>query len=223
MRLKKTAIALALFAATAQAQTLPQPGAPPPGAPPSATPTVPPPSGAPVAPPKMPRVPPAPAPAPADAPAPPPAPPADPLAGFGWFAQLAGACWKGEHPDGKTSDTQCFQLQFKRVIRGTIKVESTADGTAHTVFEGDSVFAVDPAAPTRVGYTQWGTTGNYTVGEMFVEGEMLRFQTRPAEGGESRVRFAWRKIDENSFRVSRERKDSGVWKEAFAVVYKRVK
>jgi hypothetical protein len=167
----------------------------------------------------MPRV----TPPPAPAPAPPPAPPADPLAGFGWFAQLAGACWKGDHPDGKTSDTQCFQLQFKRVMRGTIKVESTADGPARTVFEGDSVFAVDPEVPTRVGYTQWGTTGNYTVGEMFVEGEMLRFQTRPAEGGESRVRFAWRKVDENSFRVSRERKESGVWKEAFAVVYKRVR
>ena len=222
MRLTKTAIALLLFAASAQAQPPTPPAAPPPGAPPSATPQVPPPSGAPVAPPKMlPRVPPTPT--PADAPAPPPAAPADPLAGFGWFAQLAGACWKGEHPDGKTSDTQCFQLQFKRVIRGTIKVESTADGTARTVFEGDSVFAVDPAAPTKVSYTQWGTTGNYTVGEMFVEGEMLRFQTRPAEGGESRVRFAWRKVDENSFRVSRERKESGVWKEAFAVVYKRVR
>jgi hypothetical protein len=215
MRFTKTAIALALFAAAAQAQT-----PVPPGAPPSATPPVPPASGSPVAPPKMPRVPPAPV---ADAPAPPPAPPADPLAGFGWFAQLAGACWKGDHPDGKTSDTQCFQLQFKRVIRGTIKVESTADGTARTVFEGDSVFAVDPAAPTKVSYTQWGSTGNYTVGEMFVEGEMLRFQTRPAEGGESRVRFAWRKVDDNSFRVSRERRESGVWKEAFAVVYKRVR
>ena len=29
--------------------------------------------------------------------------PANALAGFGWFAELAGSCWKGEHPDGKTA------------------------------------------------------------------------------------------------------------------------
>lgn len=240
MRITKTlGAAVALAACCAQAQTpapptpmpTPVPPARAPGAPPRdlpPTPRAPAGTGAaevpqspalPMAPPKL-RPPPPPAEAP---PAAPPAPPVDPLAGFGWFVQLAGACWKGEHPDGKTSDVQCYELQFKRFIRGTLKVISTAEGPAKTVFEGDSIYAVDPAGKGKVSYTQWGSTGNFTIGEMNVEGEMLRFQQRLAGGGEARVRFAWRKVDENGFRVSRERKDGGVWKEVFAVVYQRVR
>jgi hypothetical protein len=49
-----------------------------------------------------------------------PSAPVGPLAGFGWFAELAGSCWKGEHPDGKTSDTQCSLAQYERLRRGSI-------------------------------------------------------------------------------------------------------
>ena len=43
-------------------------------------------------------------------------PPAHPLAGFGWFAELGGACWQGDHPGGRTSDTQCYLAQFERLM-----------------------------------------------------------------------------------------------------------
>jgi len=46
--------------------------------------------------------------------------PTAPLASFGWFAELAGSCWKGSRAEGR-SDVQCYQKQFNRFIRGSIK------------------------------------------------------------------------------------------------------
>ena len=143
------------------------------------------------------------------------------LAPLGWFATLAGSCWRGEHPDGRTSDTQCYELQFGRVMRGTIKVAVVRDGGT-SLFEGDSVFAPD-AASNRVLYTQWGSNASYGTGEMVAEGEVLRFQNRPRDGTEARVRFLWTKVDADSYRVMRERRDDSGWKEDVPVVYRRVR
>jgi hypothetical protein len=147
--------------------------------------------------------------------------PAADLAAFGWFASLAGACWKGEHPDGGSSDTQCYEAQYGRVIRGTIKVAVVREG-ATTLFEGDSVFAPDPAS-RRILYTQWGSNASYGTGEMVAEGEVLRFQNRPRDGGEASVRFLWTKIDADTYRITRERRDDSGWKEDVPVVYRRVR
>jgi hypothetical protein len=141
-----------------------------------------------------------------------------PLAAAGWFATLAGACWRGEHPSGKSSDTQCYETQYGRYIRGTIKVQ---DDKGTLLTEGDSVFAPDSKSG-RIAYSQWASNGSYGTGEMAVDGPVLRFQHRQAEGA-ARIRFTWSRLDADSFRVSRERRlDDGKWKEEFGVVYHRV-
>jgi hypothetical protein len=143
----------------------------------------------------------------------------NPLAAAGWFASLAGACWRGEHPTGKSSDTQCYETQYGRYIRGTIKVQ---DDKGTLLTEGDSVFAPDPKLG-RIVYSQWASNGSYGTGEMRIDGPVLRFQHRQPEGAESRIRFTWSRLDADSFRVSRERRlDDGAWKEEFGVVYRRV-
>ena len=149
---------------------------------------------------------------------------ADPnLAGFGWLADLRGACWRGEHPDGKTTDTQCYSTQYDRILRGTIKVVVTREpGALPSTFEGDSVFALDPSGK-RVLYTQWASNGSYGVGEMVAVGEALRFTNRLSDGAESRVRSVWRRIDADSFRVTRERRAGDEWKESFSVEYRRAR
>jgi hypothetical protein len=143
-----------------------------------------------------------------------------PLAGFGWFAELAGSCWKGDHPDGKTSDTQCYLAQYERLMRGSIK--ATRDAT-QTVFEGDAVFAVDPGEGKRVVYTQWGYGGVYTTGEITFEGDTLVFRNRQLDGTQSSVRSIWRRTGADGFRVTRERKDDSGWKEFLTVDYRRVR
>ncbi len=145
--------------------------------------------------------------------------PAGPLAGFGWFAELAGACWKGEHPGGRTSDVQCYETQYGRLIRGTIRI--TAKEGAAPAFEGDSVFAPG-GSPDRVHYAQWGSRGTFAVGEMTIEGDVLRFRTHTRDGKEAPVRFSWRRVDKDRFRVTPEREEGGGWVEGESVTYRRV-
>jgi hypothetical protein len=148
--------------------------------------------------------------------------PANPLAPFGWFADLAGACWKGEYPDKVSSDTQCYLAQYDFLIRGSAKGQVTQAGITRTNFEGDAVFAWD-AKLGRVLYTQWGSAGTYGRGEITAEGEALVFHNILSDGTESDVRSVWRRAGPDGFRVVRERKGDEGWKEFLAVDYKRVR
>ena len=148
----------------------------------------------------------------------PTAPATNPLAGFGWFAELGGGCWRGEHPGGKANDTQCYLAQFERLMRGSIRV--TRDGS--TVAEGDAVFAIDPAGTGKVVYAQWGTGGTYATGELTFEGDTLVFRNRLPDGKEAPVRSIWRRTGPDGFRVVRERSSPEGWKEFLTVDYRRM-
>lgn len=142
------------------------------------------------------------------------------LAGFGWFADMAGYCWSGLHPDGKTNDTQCYSVQFGRHLRGTIKVSGPAEGTQPAVnFEGDSVYAFN-AKTNRVQYTLWSSDGRYGTGEMYVEGDHAIFPPANLDSPTA-MRMVWLRIDAESFVVTREQRQEGVWKKVFEVTYRR--
>lgn len=144
------------------------------------------------------------------------------LAGLGWLVDLAGSCWKGDWPDGKTSDTQCYLVQYERLLRGSIKLYR-ASGEPPS-FEGDAVFSPDPAGGKRIVYTQWGTGGVYATGEITFEGETLIFRNRqPDSGAPAPVRSVWRRTGADSFRVTRERSDDSGWKEFLVVDYRRLR
>lgn len=163
-----------------------------------------------------------PAPSQAASPSAPPAAAQNPLAPFGWFADLAGSCWKGEYPDKISSDTQCYLAQYESLIRGSIKGQVTQAGIARTNFEGDAVFAWD-AKLKRVLFTQWGWYGTYGRGEIIPEGDALVFRNFASDGSEDAVRSVWRRTGPDGFRVVRERKEAGAWKETLAVDYQRVR
>jgi hypothetical protein len=141
------------------------------------------------------------------------------LAGFGWFAELRGACWRGEHSDGKTYDVQCYLAQYERLLRGSIKIHR--GGAATPSFEGDAVFAVDAAGEKKVTFTQWGTGGTYSTGEITFDGDALVFRNRLPDGKFADVRSIWRKTPEG-YTVVRERevKDKG-WDPILEVKYRR--
>ena len=140
-----------------------------------------------------------------------------PLAPFGWFAELAGACWKGDHPGGERSDTQCYLAQYERLIRGSIKISHGG----MVVGEGDAVFAFIPAKG-HVVFSQWGTGGTYSTGHVKIEGETLVFLNQNPDGTDQGVRSVWHRTGPDGYRVVRERKDESGWKEFLAVDYRRV-
>ena len=141
------------------------------------------------------------------------------MTGFGWFAELAGSCWHGTRADGKPADEQCYRAQYNRFMRGTIKFPASERGTV----EGDSVFAYDSNARAII-YTQWSSTGTIGFGEAVLEGDELIFQNRGPDGAEAPTRSVWRRVDADTFRVSRQRRgDRDDWKEETAVTYARVR
>ena len=152
----------------------------------------------------------------------PSAPAQNPLAPFGWFADLAGSCWKGEYPDKVSSDTQCYLAQYESLIRGSIKGQVTQAGISRTNFEGDAVFAWD-ATSKRVRFTQWGWGNTYGRGEITTDGDALVFRNILDDGAEATVRSIWRRTGPDAFRVVRERKEGDGWKETLAVDYQRVR
>ena len=140
----------------------------------------------------------------------------DPLAPFGWFKDMAGSCWSGILPDGKTTDTQCYSVQYGRLIRGTIKVHG---GAPADDLEGESIYAWN-AKTQRVQYTLWTSNGAYGTGEMYAEGEWLIFPPANADSP-SATRIAWNRIDADSFVVIREKRDGRAWSKFSEVTYRR--
>lgn len=141
----------------------------------------------------------------------------DELAPFGWLRELAGACWKGERADGTATDTQCYETQFGRFLRGTIEIH--AGETAK--LRGDSVWGWDPKRQ-RIVLTTWSSAGPLTASEAYFEGDVVRFPV-PRRNGSSapEARRSWHRIDADSFSVRVERNEGGEWRELQRVVYRR--
>jgi hypothetical protein len=146
-----------------------------------------------------------------------PATPAD--AAFGWLGTLAGSCWRGEYATGG-GDTQCYTLQYGRYLRGTIAIESVGKDGKPFRLAGDSVFEWD-AASARIRYSNWADLGNLQHGEAFYDGELLRFPDVKSRDEEPRTRSTWRRIDADSFEVTRERREGDAWQALFSVTYRR--
>jgi hypothetical protein len=149
--------------------------------------------------------------------------PAQPLpADLGWFATLAGSCWTGRFPDGTTEHTQCYTTQFGRLLRGTATLAATKDGKRELRFEGDSVFAWDGGAK-RIAYSIWGSDGSLRTLAAHYDGDELVFPV-PDRADPAKVAFrsVWRRIDDASFEVRRERPHGDGWNRELTVVYRKV-
>jgi hypothetical protein len=147
---------------------------------------------------------------------------AKPLEHFTWLRQLAGSCWAGEHPDGRTRDTQCFQIQYERFLRSTTRLSELRAGKWEQRFEGETILAWDDANQ-RISYWYWTSTGAFGPAEAYLEGEQIHFPASRKPGASAvEVRTSWSPIDATSYRVSRQKRTGGEWKEMFVVVYKRV-
>jgi uncharacterized protein YciI len=140
---------------------------------------------------------------------------ADHLAAFGWLRELAGSCWSAMLPGG-AQDTQCYDAQYGRYLRGTIRI--TRPGKP--AFEGDSVLKVD--ADARLRLWSWGSGGRTATTEVDLDGELVHFLDAPREGAPAQ-RSTWSRADVDGYRVSRQEKQAdGSWKETFSVAYTRV-
>lgn len=159
------------------------------------------------------------------------APRPDPLKRFGWFADLAGGCWRTTLPDGITQDTQCYEARFGQFVFGKIRIEaglptspaaSPSPASHRPGFEGESIFAWDEKQK-RITFTFWGSNGNFGHAEAYLEGEVIHFPGfNQKDPGTPPSRSTWKRLDANSYRVAQEEKAGESWTEQWAVVYRRV-
>lgn len=147
------------------------------------------------------------------------APAASPLAPFGWLAELAGSCWTGTDAEGRTTDRQCYSTQYERFLRGTIEIHA-GSATGKSAFEGDSIFFHD-AARDRLVYSYWASTGHVGRAEAWFDGTRLVFPPADEGDGPAATRSTWDRLDTDSFRVTRERRDGDGWSPTMTVVYRR--
>jgi hypothetical protein len=128
---------------------------------------------------------------------------------------LVGSCWTGTFPDGKSTDTHCFEaiyggqfIRDRHVVRG-----------AQTPYEGESIHAWD-ARQKKLVFTYWANDGSISTGtsEPQASGEIL-FPEDHSAG--LRIRSVWTPRGADSYDVwVAERKD-GQWMEQWRMTMKR--
>lgn len=148
--------------------------------------------------------------------------PSDALAPFGWLRDLAGACWRGQGTDGKATDTQCYDTQYGHFLRGTISMAIEAPSKPSAELRGDSVWAWD-AARNRFALTTWASNGTITPSEAWFEGDAVVFPVPRRDGSEATSRTRWQRIDADSFRVTRQRRERADWLDGQSFTYRRVR
>jgi hypothetical protein len=142
----------------------------------------------------------------------------DPLAYLGWLKDLAGSCWQGTDAAGKSTDRQCYEIQFGRFLRGSIEI-GTIDNKPPG-FRGDSLFHRDRKSG-GIAIVMWASNGAVNPGEAALEGDAIRFP-QPKVEGRPEVRTSWTQQGADAFRVVRERREGEGWKELLVVDYRRV-
>lgn len=139
---------------------------------------------------------------------------------FGWMADLAGACWRADYPDAKTTDTQCYSTQYDRYLRGTIEIRSGAPGAR--TYRGDSTFVWDPeTAGMRFHY--WSSEGNNGVSQGMIRDGAIIFTNPPStDAAKPARRSVWSRVSPDSYRVTLQQNESEAgWRDVRSVTYSR--
>jgi hypothetical protein len=140
-----------------------------------------------------------------------------PAGAFGWMAELAGHCWTATFPDG-ARDTQCYQTQYDRYLRGTIEIVAGNPG-ARPPYRGDSVFFWNPAR-SEMEMHYWSDAGAHGVMTGRIEGAQIVFTGAP-RAGTPETRTVLTRVDADSFRAVQQRRNGNVWSDGPSLTYTR--
>ena len=135
------------------------------------------------------------------------------------MAFLAGHCWKGTFPDGKTTDEHCFSwLYGGRVLRDAHVVRSPGkpDGA------GESTYYVDSAG-NHVEFLYIENGGGFSRGTVESLPEAILFpDTQYIADGEALVyRARWTRQGERAYEAWSEAQGPDGWTTMFKVLLKR--
>lgn len=131
---------------------------------------------------------------------------------------LTGSCWKGTFPDGKTTDTHCFEWLFgDKFVRDRHLTEG-----GDTPYAGETLYAWDPKEKI-VRYTYWNSSGGVSTGTILVDRDgTLRFpESYVSKGRTLEMNNVWRKTGTDEYTVVVTQKNEGKWVEAWRMTLRR--
>jgi hypothetical protein len=139
---------------------------------------------------------------------------AQPDAGYQPLAFLAGHCWKGAFPGGRT-DEHCFTWIYDGKFlrdRHTVRAEGKADAL------GESIYLWDSTAK-QLEYLYIESDGGFSRGPVSIDNEALVFpDTSFVEKGKTMVyRSRWQRSGANAYDVLTEFKSKDSWVPGFKV------
>ena len=133
---------------------------------------------------------------------------------------LVGHCWSGTFPDGKSTDTHCFESSLggrliydKHVVRGD-----------KPDYSGESVWYVDPKSK-RVTFMYFNSIGGVSTGTLEeAQGTRLRFSDEAytgSDGKKQKYRTVWERKGEDGYVALTEQQKGDQWVEAWRIEFKR--
>ena len=147
-----------------------------------------------------------------------PAPPAatltEPLRAFEF---VVGSCWTGTFPDGKRTDTHCFEpmldgrfLRDRHVVRG-----------GETTYAGETIYGWD-TAQKKIVYTYWASTGGISTGAGEPRNGEIVFSENHVSGGKSlTIRTVLTRRDADRYDVVVSQLREGEWREMWTMTMRR--
>ena len=145
---------------------------------------------------------------------------AAPRADYQPLAFLAGHCWKGEFPGGKTTDEHCFSWIYDgKFLRDTHTVRSPGKPDAL----GESIYFWD-ANDNRLEYLYIESDGGSSRGAVSTaQGSLVFPETAFVQNGDTQVyRSRWQQRGPSAYEVLTEFKGKDGWVPGFKVLMERV-
>ncbi|HET8725756.1 MAG TPA: hypothetical protein VFM53_16285 [Anaeromyxobacteraceae bacterium] len=146
--------------------------------------------------------------------------PVVPLDRYQWLGELAGSCWRGTNADGKELETQCYSVQWDRLLRATTRTRIPR-GEKVSILEGEMVIAWNLKSG-QYDVVQWNADGRLVVSEATLYKGVFRFWTREKDGSDPKERTIWRRYGKDRFEVTLERRDGDRWHTVKTTTYDRV-
>ena len=131
---------------------------------------------------------------------------------------LVGSCWTGTFPDGKSTDTHCFESVFDgHFVRDRHHVRG-----ASKPYAGEAIYGWD-AKRKKVVYTYWASDGALSTGEMILgaAGELIFPEAYAADGGEMTLKNVWTRRGPEAYDVWVARRTDGEWRELWRMTLRR--
>jgi hypothetical protein len=130
---------------------------------------------------------------------------------------LAGSCWAGSFPDGKSTDEHCFEWVFDgKFIRDRHVVRGRSQPYA-----GETIFAWD-AKDRRVVFWYWNSRGGFSTGHVEYTDEGIVFPERhTTEKGVQEMKAVWKRAGPDAYRVHQAERAGNEWKTLWTMELKR--